>query len=158
MLILRKATAMRAREHQSAAAAQDGTQRAQMEHQENALEPNGDMHKPQGSIEDNNGQAPNPASNGTAGNTQRMPPQFNQRGLEGSSGLPVRQAWEYIDEVGQILKTAFPLLIMSLETIVEQITLRFKAQPEEEVYRLICILIAEAESVGFNSCAMSAPY
>ncbi|KAI0092413.1 atypical/PIKK/TRRAP protein kinase [Irpex rosettiformis] len=67
---------------------------------------------------------------------------------EGNDGqrptqLSVRQAWEYMEEVGQILKTAFPLLIMSLETIVEQISQRLKSSQEEEVYRLLYFLSVE---------------
>jgi len=44
----------------------------------------------------------------------------------------------------QILKTAFPLLILSLETIVDQITSRFKSTAEEEIYRLVCMLLQDA--------------
>lgn len=61
--------------------------------------------------------------------------------------FPHRQAWDYVEEVMQILKTAFPLLIMNMETVVEQIILRFKASPEEEIYRLICMLLQDAMQV-----------
>ncbi|KII95163.1 hypothetical protein PLICRDRAFT_693420 [Plicaturopsis crispa FD-325 SS-3] len=61
-----------------------------------------------------------------------------------ANGHPVRQAWEYIEEVVQILKTAYPLLILSLETMVDQINQRFKATPEEEIYRLVCMLLSDA--------------
>lgn len=64
----------------------------------------------------------------------------------------VRQSWEHVDEVVQILKTAFPLLILSMETMVDQILQRFKATPEEEIYRLICMLLLDAVQVS-NSCA-----
>ncbi|RPD67165.1 atypical/PIKK/TRRAP protein kinase [Lentinus tigrinus ALCF2SS1-7] len=57
-----------------------------------------------------------------------------------------RQSWELVDEVVQILKTAFPLLILTLETVVEQILQRFKASPEEEIYRLTCMLLQDAMS------------
>ncbi|KAG2141739.1 uncharacterized protein EDB93DRAFT_1329829 [Suillus bovinus] len=56
----------------------------------------------------------------------------------------IRQSWEHVDEVVQILKTAFPLLILSMETMVDQILQRFKATPEEEIYRLICMLLLDA--------------
>ncbi|KAI0832419.1 atypical/PIKK/TRRAP protein kinase [Trametes gibbosa] len=55
-----------------------------------------------------------------------------------------RQSWELIDEIVQILKTAFPLLILTLETVVEQIAQRFKASSEEEIYRLTCMLLQDA--------------
>lgn len=64
----------------------------------------------------------------------------------------VRQSWEHVDEVVQILKTAFPLLILSMETMVDQILQRFKATPEEEIYRLICMLLLDAVQVS-SSCA-----
>jgi transformation/transcription domain-associated protein len=64
----------------------------------------------------------------------------------------VRQSWEHVDEVVQILKTAFPLLILSMETMVDQILQRFKATPEEEIYRLICMLLLDAVQVS-KSCA-----
>ncbi len=47
----------------------------------------------------------------------------------------------------QILKTAFPLLILTLETVVEHIAQRFKASAEEEIYRLICMLLQDAMQV-----------
>lgn len=59
----------------------------------------------------------------------------------------LRQGWEYVDEVVQILKTAFPLLILSMETMVDQILQRFKAPPEEEIYRLISMLLQDAIQV-----------
>lgn len=61
--------------------------------------------------------------------------------------LATRQSWDLVDEVTQILKTAFPLLILTLETVVEQILQRFKASPEEEIYRLTCMLLQDAMSV-----------
>ena len=65
-----------------------------------------------------------------------------------ADGTPYpRQAWEHVDEILQTLKTTFPLLILSLETMVDQIHHKFKLSPEEEVYRTICMLISEAIQV-----------
>lgn len=69
---------------------------------------------------------------------------------DAAPSYPVRQPWEYVDEVVQILKTAFPLLILSMETVVDQIHQRFKATTDEEVYRLICMLLQDAIQVGHN--------
>ncbi|TFY60353.1 hypothetical protein EVJ58_g5210 [Rhodofomes roseus] len=55
-----------------------------------------------------------------------------------------RQSPDYVEEVVQILKTAFPLLILSMETMVDNISTRFRASSEEEIYRLTCILLQEA--------------
>ena len=64
----------------------------------------------------------------------------------------LRQSWDCIDEIVQFLKTAFPLLILTLETVVEQIAQRFKASSEEEIYRLICMLLADAMQVIPQPC------
>ena len=65
-----------------------------------------------------------------------------------ADGAPYpRQAWEHVDEILQTLKTTFPLLILSLETMVDQIQHKFKPSPEEDVYRTICMLISEATQV-----------
>lgn len=65
-----------------------------------------------------------------------------------ADGTPYpRQAWEHVDEILQTLKTTFPLLILSLETMVDQIQHKFKPSPEEEVYRTICMLISDAIQV-----------
>ena len=63
----------------------------------------------------------------------------------------MRSPADNIEEVGQILKTAFPLLIMTLETVVDQIMQRFKASPEEEIYRLVCMLLQDAVQASLRS-------
>lgn len=88
------------------------------------------------------------------GPTQASPQQGHASPANPEAQRPVyqepnhlRQAWAYLDEVVQILKTAFPLLILSLETMVEQLSTRFKANPEEEIYRFICMLLQDAIQV-----------
>ena len=69
-----------------------------------------------------------------------------------ADGTPYpRQPWEHVDEILQTLKTTFPLLILSLETMVDQIQHKFKPSPEEEVYRTICMLISDAIQVRGRS-------
>ncbi|VDC00099.1 unnamed protein product [Peniophora sp. CBMAI 1063] len=55
-----------------------------------------------------------------------------------------RPGSEHIDEVVQIFKTAFPLLILSMGSMVEQLNSRFKTSPDENKYRFICMLLQEA--------------
>ncbi|XP_006460304.1 hypothetical protein AGABI2DRAFT_184795 [Agaricus bisporus var. bisporus H97] len=55
-----------------------------------------------------------------------------------------RQALELVDEVLQVLKTTFPLLILSLETMVDQLHQKFKPPQEDDIYRHICLLLQEA--------------
>ena len=66
---------------------------------------------------------------------------------ENTVTFPGQRSWEYVDEVVNMLKTAFPLLILSMETTVDQISHRFKATQEEEIYRLICMLLQDAMQV-----------
>jgi len=58
-----------------------------------------------------------------------------------------RQAWEHVDEILQTLKTTFPLLILSLETMVDQIQHKFKPAAEEDVYRHVSLLLSDAVQV-----------
>lgn len=55
-----------------------------------------------------------------------------------------RQPWEYVDEILNILKTAFPLLTLTMENIAEQIQQRFKPTNEEDIYRLTNALLNDA--------------
>ena len=65
----------------------------------------------------------------------------------GAAAVPLRGAWDHIEEVNQILKTAFPLLILCMETLVDQINSHFKVSGEEDIYRLICMLMQDAIQV-----------
>ncbi|KAK9468307.1 hypothetical protein V1512DRAFT_100627 [Lipomyces arxii] len=53
------------------------------------------------------------------------------------------QPWEYVDEILGILKTAYPLLSLSMETFVDQINLRFKCADDEDAYRLVVALLLD---------------
>ena len=92
-----------------------------------------------------------PAAHGDASSANAAPSLPGQHPTtEVQPAYTVRQGWEHVDEVVQILKTAFPLLILSMETMVDQILQRFKAPPEEEIYRLISMLLQDAIQVrGF---------
>lgn len=48
--------------------------------------------------------------------------------------------WIYIDEIMGILKTAYPLLALSLESLVDQISQRFKSNHDGDAYRLVVAL------------------
>ncbi|KAK4700569.1 transformation/transcription domain-associated protein, partial [Phenoliferia sp. Uapishka_3] len=55
-----------------------------------------------------------------------------------------RYPWEHVDEIMSILKTAFPLLALSMEMIVDQVATRFKPGPDEDIYRLVSALLSDA--------------
>jgi transformation/transcription domain-associated protein len=78
---------------------------------------------------------------GEAAMHQQPPP------TSGDGQAMARQAWDYVEEIVQILKTAFPLLVLSLETIVDQLLKRFKPPQEEDVYRNICLLMTDGLQV-----------
>lgn len=59
-----------------------------------------------------------------------------------------RQPWEHVDEIMAILKTAYPLLALSMETMVDQIQQRFKCHADEDAYRLIVALLNDGVQVS----------
>ncbi|KAI0408138.1 FAT domain-containing protein [Xylaria palmicola] len=52
--------------------------------------------------------------------------------------------WEHTEEIMSVLKTAFPLLALSMETMVDQTQKYFKCPPDEDAYRLIVALLNDA--------------
>ncbi|CAG8494971.1 1279_t:CDS:10 [Ambispora gerdemannii] len=52
-----------------------------------------------------------------------------------------KQPWEHVDDIMSILKTTFPLLSLSIETMVDQIQIRLKPTSDEDIYRLIVALL-----------------
>ncbi|KIW01560.1 uncharacterized protein PV09_07036 [Verruconis gallopava] len=57
-----------------------------------------------------------------------------------------KKPWEYMDEVLAALKTAFPLLALSMEFMVDQINKHFKCHPDEDAHRLIVALLNDGLS------------
>jgi transformation/transcription domain-associated protein len=68
-------------------------------------------------------------------------PQQNQAAPVEGEKEPLKKPWEYSDEIMSGLKTAFPLLALSMETMVDQIHKNFKCPPDEDAYRLIVALL-----------------
>lgn len=58
-----------------------------------------------------------------------------------------KKPWEYSEEIMGVLKTSFPLLALSMETMVDQIQKHFKCPPDEDAYRLIVALLNDGLSV-----------
>lgn len=76
---------------------------------------------------------PTPAPNGPA------PAQGEQQGQ--TETVQKKFPWELTEEIMSQLKTAFPLLALSMETMVDQIQKHFKCPPDEDAYRLIVALL-----------------
>ena len=70
-----------------------------------------------------------------------------QPATNGDAEAAPKQPWEYADEIMQTLKTTFPLLALSMETMVDQIQKYFKCPPDEDAYRLIVALLNDGLSV-----------
>lgn len=69
-----------------------------------------------------------------------------------AQGEVVPKSYDSVEEVAQILRTAFPLLIMTMETMVAQLHEKFNTTPDEECYRLICMLLQDAYGVSPLFC------
>ena len=92
-----------------------------------------------------NAAAPLPSSNPT-----QQPPVQSTLDSVVPQGIE-RKPWDYIDEIVALLKTGHPLLALTLETIVDQMRDRLKADGDEELYRAICALQADALQVSHPS-------
>jgi transformation/transcription domain-associated protein len=75
-----------------------------------------------------------PAPNGEQ---QQQPAKDGAASTAGQKKPP----WELTEEIMSVLKTAFPLLALSMETMVDQIQKYFKCPPDEDAYRLIVALL-----------------
>ena len=78
------------------------------------------------------------SSTAPAVNAESQSPSSNQQ----------KQDWEYVDEIVSILKTAYPLLALTLETMVDQFSTKFKSTPEEDIYRFTVMLLQDAMAVS----------
>lgn len=87
-------------------------------------------------------------SNGAQADTGALPP--NLDGSSTPANHPAKHAWEHVDDVVAILKTAYPLLTLTLETMVDQINQRFRATSEEEIYRYTFMLLQDGVSVSMS--------
>lgn len=54
--------------------------------------------------------------------------------------------WEHTEAILGVLKTAFPLLALSMESMTDQIGKHFKCPPDEDAYRLIVALLNDGLS------------
>lgn len=59
-----------------------------------------------------------------------------------------------LDEIMSMLKTGYPLLALSMETMVDQIQLKFKPQADEDMYRLVVALYNEGAQVSYFSATL----
>jgi len=78
---------------------------------------------------------------------QSNPQAQAQAQVQAQQQLP-RKPWEYVDDILRTLRTAYPLLIVSMEGIVDSVNTRFKCPWDEDSYRLIVALLNDGISVS----------
>lgn len=69
-----------------------------------------------------------------------------QNGTANGDVVTKKPPWEHTEEILSVLKTAFPLLALSMETMVDSIQKNFKCPPDEDAYRLIVALLNDGLS------------
>ena len=62
-----------------------------------------------------------------------------------------RPETKYVDDLVSQVKTNNPLLALTLENTVEQFANKFRATPEEEIYRFTFMLLQDAVQVSIDS-------
>ncbi|KAF2125520.1 hypothetical protein P153DRAFT_400327 [Dothidotthia symphoricarpi CBS 119687] len=93
-----------------------------------------------------------PVANGTPNGTvkteggQQGSPVLNGPPAAGDTPPAPKKPWDQVEEISAILKTAFPLLALSMETMLDQIQKNFKCPPDEDAYRLIVALLNDGLS------------
>ncbi|ROT39320.1 transcription-associated protein [Sodiomyces alkalinus F11] len=108
---------------------QTGQQQQQQQQQNNAAQ--------QAAQQTNQQQTPTPQQ------AQQRPPSQQMHQAPPGRGQK-RPPWELTEEIMSHLKSAFPLLALSMETMVDQIQKNFKCPPDEDAYRLIVALLNDA--------------
>ncbi|KAF2229771.1 hypothetical protein EV356DRAFT_580549 [Viridothelium virens] len=96
-------------------------------------------------------QAPSQNSGQDAANTngaaQATPKTEAADGANGNTSAQAKsqdkdkQPWDHADELMTVLKTAYPLLSLSMEQLVDSMQQKFKCPPDEDAYRLIVALL-----------------
>ncbi|KAL8682682.1 MAG: hypothetical protein Q9186_001278 [Xanthomendoza sp. 1 TL-2023] len=116
-----------------------------------------------------NGQANGPASGQANGQTNGQgegndgvkaeATSDSQPAAQDSEQQAPKKPWEYSEEITSVVKTTFPLLALSMETMVDQIQKHFKCPPDEDAYRLIVALLNDGLSyIGRTPTAYAQDY
>ncbi|KAI2643463.1 FAT domain-containing protein [Xylaria nigripes] len=136
----------KARQRQSATANRKSTSSPSQTRQENPQSRSEASSRPQTSNGDGNAQPKaeqTEASGINNGPTAPHGDQTSQAARDGSTSTvgQKKPPWELTEEIMSVVKTAFPLLALSMETMVDQIQKYFKCPPDEDAYRLIVALL-----------------
>ncbi|KAI0913375.1 FAT domain-containing protein [Ustulina deusta] len=129
---------------QSAAANRKPSSSPSQTKQENTQTKTEALSRPPTSNGDNNAQpkTEQAEANGPSNNSAAPSSNGEQQVQPAKDGAGQKKPpWELTEEIMSVLKTAFPLLALSMETMVDQIQKYFKCPPDEDAYRLIVALL-----------------
>ena len=121
-------------------AADGGSDRPNSSSRPNTSNSNGDTAMTNGANGVTNGAA-GASANGTSASPKRESDGAVPSDEPKKEPEQARKPWEHSEDIMQVLKTAFPLLALSMETMVDQIQKHFKCPPDEDAYRLIVALL-----------------
>ncbi|RMZ92452.1 hypothetical protein DV736_g312, partial [Chaetothyriales sp. CBS 134916] len=97
--------------------------------------------------EGGSGSRPGTANGETSGSGSPKPKQEpNGEAGEAAKKEAPKKPWEYANEIMDGLKTGFPLLALSMETMTDQLSKHFKCPPDEDAHRLIVALLNDGVS------------
>ena len=60
--------------------------------------------------------------------------------IDAEKNPPKKTLLNYVQELGVVLKTSFPLLALSAEKMIDQLAFKLRGNPQEELYRHLCKL------------------
>ena len=93
-----------------------------------------------------NGETPQPKTEGAESAPTPSSVTAVNGGTDPATGAQQKKPWEHTEEIMMNLKSSFPLLALSMETVVDQIHKHFKCPPDEDAYRLIVALLNDGLS------------
>ncbi|KAI9356612.1 hypothetical protein BD770DRAFT_444067 [Pilaira anomala] len=117
---------------------EDGANKMDVDESDSTVKEEGSKPDSENKSEENNPKLPPSVSTGAALNSASSE-------TKGSvpPGTPTGTLAHPLDEIMAMLKTGYPLLALSMETMVDQIQLKFKPQADEDMYRLVVALYNE---------------
>lgn len=119
----------------------------QQSNQGSPAQKQGSPDRPGSSAGANRPTSANGEAKGTPGASVKAEGQQDAPNANGADAAPPpKKPWDHVEEISAILKTAFPLLALSMETMLDQIQKNFKCPPDEDAYRLIVALLNDGLS------------
>jgi transformation/transcription domain-associated protein len=146
MALLKKNQEAKEAKEKAARAKQQGTQGSPAQKQASPdARPGSSGNRPTSASTENK-PAVNGTPNGTVKTEGNQQEASNDAAADANAPPAPKRPWDHVEEISAILKTAFPLLALSMETMLDQIQKNFKCPPDEDAYRLIVALLNDGLS------------